>query len=309
MKSIKGLLYAVISSSTFGLIPLFTIPAINEGVPINSVLCYRFLFSILVVGSILLVRKTNLRISMKEFLTLFSLGFFYAMTALLLTEAYFYIPSGMATTIHFLYPVLVTLIMIFFFKDKASLPIIFATMMAIGGVYLLSSSEGSGSFSITGLILTLITVCMYAFYIVGVNKSCVRKMDGLKMTFWVIFSCAIIFLVNVLVRDGGLAPIPTSSAMRDILFLALVPTLVSDFTLILAVQHIGSTTTAVLGCMEPLTAVTMGVFFLGESCNAIQLIGIGIILCAVTIVIIGGNLQAFKRKIKLIPELLLIRRK
>ncbi|MEG2514399.1 MAG: EamA family transporter [Bacteroidaceae bacterium] len=97
--------------------------------------------------------------------------------------------------------------------------------------------------------------------------------------------------------------------MRDIFFLALVPTLVSDFTLILAVQHIGSTTTAVLGCMEPLTAVTMGVFFLGESCNAIQLIGIGIILCAVTIVIIGGNLQAFKRKIKLIPELLLIRRK
>ena len=86
--------------------------------------------------------------------------------------------------------------------------------------------------------------------------------------------------------------------------LALVPTLISDLTLILAVQHVGSTTTAVLGCMEPLTAVIMGVLFLGESCNFIQSIGICIILIAVTTVIIARNPHEIKKGLQLIPKLL-----
>ena len=141
MKSIKGLLFAIVSSATFGLIPLFAIPAIQAGVALNSVLFYRFFISAAVVGVILLFRKTDLRITLKEFITVFILGFFYAGTALLLTEAYFYIPSGVATTIHFLYPVVVTLIMILFFKDKASVPVIIATALAVTGVYLLSRGE------------------------------------------------------------------------------------------------------------------------------------------------------------------------
>lgn len=309
MKSIKGLLFAIVSSATFGLIPLFAIPAIQAGVALNSVLFYRFFISAAVVGVILLFRKTDLRITLKEFITVFILGFFYAGTALLLTEAYFYIPSGVATTIHFLYPVVVTLIMILFFKDKASVPVITATALAVTGVYLLSRGEGSGSVHMTGIILALITVIMYAFYIIGVNKSCVNKMDGLKMTFYVLFSCAVIFLINAVIRDGFISGIPSAKAWADIILLALIPTLVSDFTLILAVQRIGSTTTAVLGCMEPVTAVSMGVLFLHEPCGIPQFTGIAITLVAVTTVIIASNPQAFKNGIKLFPALIPVRKK
>ena len=297
MNSPKGLFYAIISSSTFGLVPLFAIPALQAGIPLNSVVFYRFLFSSILLGIILCIRKTNFKISGKQALIIFGLAFLYAATSLLLTKSYLYIPSGLATTLHFLYPVLVTLLMVTFFKDKVSVSIIIATIMAIGGVYLLSGSEG-GTLNSTGLALALTTVLTYASYIV------VSDMDGLKLTFYVLLSGAFIFLLNLIVNREMLTPIPSWEIGVDLILLALVPTLISDLTLILAVQHVGSTTTAVLGCMEPLTAVIMGVLFLGESCNFIQSIGICIILIAVTTVIIARNPHEIKKGLQLIPKLL-----
>ena len=165
MNSPKGLFYAIISSSTFGLVPLFAIPALQAGIPLNSVVFYRFLFSSILLGIILCIRKTNFKISGKQALIIFGLAFLYAATSLLLTKSYLYIPSGLATTLHFLYPVLVTLLMVTFFKDKVSVSIIIATIMAIGGVYLISGSEG-GTLNSTGLALALTTVLTYASYIV-----------------------------------------------------------------------------------------------------------------------------------------------
>ena len=303
MNSPKGLFYAIISSSTFGLVPLFAIPALQAGIPLNSVVFYRFLFSSIFLGIILCIRKTNFKISGKQALIIFGLAFLYAATSLLLTKSYLYIPSGLATTLHFLYPVLVTLLMVTFFKDKVSVSIIIATIMAIGGVYLLSGSEG-GTLNSTGLALALTTVLTYASYIVGINKSSVSDMDGLKLTFYVLLSGAFIFLLNLIVNREMLTPIPSWEIGVDLILLALVPTLISDLTLILAVQHVGSTTTAVLGCMEPLTAVIMGVLFLDESCNFIQSIGICIILIAVTTVIIARNPHEIKKGLQLIPKLL-----
>ena len=296
MDRIKGLVYGVISSSTFGLIPLFALPAIQSGIGVDSVMFYRFGISALVLGIGLLIRQHDLKVSWKELLTLTGLGIFYSMTALLLTSSYLYIPSGVATTIHFLYPVVVTLAMILFFKDKVSLPLIVATFMAISGVCLLSHQGETGTVSLKGLLLVLTTVVTYALYIVGVNKSSVHQMDGLKLTFYVLFIGALIFGLNLWVKGVHLDPIPDYTTGIYLVLLALIPTLVSDFTLILSVQHVGSTTTAVLGCMEPLTAVAMGFLFLGEHLGSWQLTGMVIILLAVSIVILTNSKEGFLLK-------------
>lgn len=307
MRQLKGVLLAIVSSSTFGLIPLFALPAIREGVGLDSVLFYRFAISSVAIGAFLLIRGVNLRVSLKEFGTLFVLGGAYASTALFLTASYLYIPSGVATTIHFLYPVLVTAIMIAFFKDRISLPVIVATGMAILGVYLLSSGEGQGIISLKGLLMVLSTVVTYAIYIVGVNKSCISGMDGLKMTFYMLFSCAIIFGINLLVKGQGLDAMPSFNATVHVFLLALIPTLISDLTLILAIQHIGSTTSAILGCMEPLTAVSMGVLFLGEHFGFSQMLGVLIVLIAVFIVILANNPGPFSVR-RFIPAFIRIRK-
>lgn len=300
MNHLKGLLFGVISSSTFGLIPLFALPAIQRGIGVDSVMFYRFGISALVLGIWLLIRQHSLRVSLREIGALTGLGVFYAMTALLLTTSYLYIPSGIATTIHFLYPVVVTAIMILFFKDKVSLPLIMAILMAISGVYMLSNNGAAGNISLKGLLLVLTTVLTYALYIVGVNKSCVHRMDGLKLTFYVLLVGAMVFGLNLLVKGEALDVIPDLTTGIYLVLLALIPTLVSDFTLILSVQHVGSTTTAVLGCMEPLTAVAMGVLFLHEQLGVWQFIGMLIILLAVSVVILVNSKDGFKLK-RLIP--------
>lgn len=295
MSQLKGLVCGMVSSSTFGLIPLFALPAIQAGIGLDSVMFYRFGISAFALGVWLLVCRKDLRITFREFVVLFGLGILYALTALILTTSYLYLPSGIATTVHFLYPVVVTAVMILFFKDKISVPVILAALMAITGVYLLSSGEGGGVVSMKGLLLALSTVITYALYIVGINKSCVQKMDGLKMTFYVLFSCTIIFVLNLLVKGQMPDAIPDLSTGIYLLMLALIPTLVSDFTLILSVQQVGSTTTAVLGCMEPLTAVGMGVLFLHERFGSIQVGGMMIILLAVSIIILANSKEGIGR--------------
>lgn len=294
MNSVSGLFYAIISSATFGLIPLFTVPSINSGVAVNTVVFARFFISFVAMGIFMLLKGKSFKISKNDYKTLCWLSFFYASTSILLTLSYLYIPSGMATTIHFLYPVLVTLIMILLFKESGNWIVYTAIFLAVMGVAFLGHSDTGGSINTIGLTLALITVCTYATYIVGVRKSKVHEMDSFKMTFYILMNCAIIFFINVLVQDGGFSPIPDTETALNLVMLALISTLVSDLTLIVAVQKVGPTTTAILGCMEPLTAVSIGVYFLGETCNMLQIIGIIVILFAVILTIIGTQLRRRK---------------
>lgn len=290
MYSFRGVLYAIVSSATFGLVPFFALPAIHAGVAVNTVVFIRFFVSALAMGGVLLIKGSSFKVTKDEYKMLCLLSIFYAATSMLLTLSYLYIPSGMATTIHFLYPVLVTLIMILFFKEAGNWIIYLATLLAVVGVGFLGNSGEEQKINTVGLTLALITVCTYATYIVGVQKFRIREMDGLKMTFYVLLNCAIIFFINVLVQDGHFSSIPDVPTAIHLVLLALVPTLISDLTLILAVKRVGSTTTAILGCMEPLTAVVMGILFFEEQCHFIQVAGIVTILFAVTLAIVGKQL-------------------
>ena len=274
----------MISSATFGMIPLFALPVIRGGMGVDSVMFYRFALSSAVVGAYLLLRRADLRVTLREFGVLFGLGALYAFTSLLLTIAYLYIPSGVATTIHFLYPLLV------------------AALAAVAGVWLLSGGTDA-AVGMKGLTLALATVATYAVYIVGVNKSCVQHMKGLKMVFFILLSATIIFAGNLFVKGEIPESIPDWSAAVHLILLALIPTLVSDLTLVLAVQRIGSTTTAILGCLEPLTAVALGIFFLGERFVAEQFAGVALIVAAVVTVILGGRPGRFSVR-RLIPDFL-----
>lgn len=286
MKRLQGILYALVSSATFGMIPLFAVPVLRSGMNTASVLFYRMLFSALLMGLFLLIRRSSLRLSVRQFFTILSLSVLYAASSLFLLESYLYIPSGIATTIHFLYPVFVTLLMVGFFKEHLSKVMTLAVMTAVGGVWLLSMGGGGGAISIPGVGMVLITVVSYGSYMVGVNRSCASRVDGLVMTFYVLAFTAVFCGINVLFDAGGLERIPTWDIAANLVLLGLIPTLVSNLFLILAIHRVGSTVTAVLGCMEPLTAVCIGVLFLGERITSVQYAGIAVILVAVAMVIL-----------------------
>ena len=320
MRSIKGLIMAILSSATFGLIPLFSIPLMeNPGntsleLDLDNVCFYRFLFSALLMGIILFAKnlgnpevgngikgalKSSFGVSPKQFFLLLLISVFYASTSIFLTASYTIgeIPSGIATTMHFLYPVFVTSIMILFLGEKITWQKLLAVVLAFGGVYFLSGATFGNSTSLNplGLIFVLVTIFTYGSYIIGVNNiKAIASMNGMKLTFYVLaFSC-FLFLCNILVKGVEFQPVTTFHQWWNILALAFIPTLVSDLTLVYAIQLIGSTTTAILGCMEPLTAVLVGIAVFGEKLNANQGIGMVLVFFAVYLVIAAQNMNKAK---------------
>lgn len=277
----------MLASATFGFIPLFSIPLLKSGMELDSVCFYRFALASFFMWIICKVKGVSLKCSGKEILAMGLLSIFYAATSFFLTASYKYISSGTATTIHFFYPVVVALAMILLFGEKVSIWKIIAIVAGIAGVFFLSGGITGEKISLTGLILVLVTVITYPTYVVGVNQTpVVMRMNGMKQTFLVLFFSAIIFFVNVLVKGAHFSPLSTSYQWEYAIALAIIPTLVSDFALIYAIQMAGSTITAILGCMEPLVAVICGVIFFEETFTANSLTGMLLVFAAVFIIIL-----------------------
>ena len=293
-KYIKGVIYAVISSTTFGLIPLFTLPLLQGGVSSQTLLFYRFLFAALMMVAVVWVKKMDIKLSFSQFRIVFGLSILYALTAILLIESYKDIPSGIATTIHFLYPLAVTLIMSWFYGEQTSIATYIALATSIIGVLLLAwGSHDVGDFRI-GVLLVLGTVVTYALYIVGVMKSRASKIDSVILTLYVLLIGAMLFFIYAILTSG-IEPIHGYVEWRDLIMVALLCTVLSDYTLILAIKNIGSTMASILGSMEPMTAVIIGVVYFGERFDMVSIAGVILIIIAVVVVIVQGGRSEKKR--------------
>ena len=288
MKHLKGILFAIISSGTFGMIPLFTIPLMQQDKMDDfSILFYRFLFSTILMGLVVLLRKGSFKIPLKAFFPIFVLGVFYALTAFFLIWSYKYLDSGVATTIHFMYPIMVAFIMIFIFKETKSNAVLLAALLSVFGVVLLCWS--SSTFNWTGILIVSCTVFTYSTYIVGINKSSVGRLNAEILTFYILLAGAVIFFIVSCLSPSGLGVIPSTHAYINLIGLSILCTIISDFTLIIAIKLIGSMLTSILGSMEPLVAVIVGVFYFNENLEAINITGLVVIIVSVILVIIYGS--------------------
>lgn len=285
MHNFKGIFYAVVSSATFGLVPLFSIPLLQAGMASPAILFYRMLIAALMTGTVVLFTQRTLRIPGRDAAVLALLAVMYAATALGLLRSYDYIPSGVATTVNFLYPLVVTLAMTLFFRERSSVWIAVAVFISLVGVALLAWGDAGQNDPARGLAFAAMTVATYAVYIIGVMKSRTARLDPLVVAFYVLIFSAVLFFVYAL-ASSGLEVAGTWPAWRNLLLLALLPTVLSNLTLVLAVQRIGPTMTSILGSMEPLTAVLVGVVHFGEQFSFDDTIGLILVVTAVVIVIL-----------------------
>jgi drug/metabolite transporter (DMT)-like permease len=290
---IKGILLGLLSSGTFGLIPFFSIPLMREGMGIPSILFYRFLFSAIIMAPVCcLSGNKNIRVGFRNFAVLFILAVFYACTSLGLIWSYSYIPSGVTTTVHFLYPVLVAFIMMFFFKEKKSLSVLFSALLSFAGVALLCWGDADRTLELSGVYIALTTVITYALYIVGVNKFGLDRIHSLVVTFYVLSFCAIFFGIYALLSTG-IEPVRQGMEWFNLIVLAFLPTVVSDYALIVAIKYAGSTVSAILGVMEPVVAVCMGVLFFSEHFSLYSFLGLfSVLFAVVTVVVSRGRTSA-----------------
>ena len=299
----------MVAAAAYGLNPLFALPLYDAGMDPESVLFFRYLFAIPMVALTLIARGRGFRVHSREVLPLIIMGILIAFSSLALFQSYNYMDAGIASTLLFVYPIMVTLMMAVYYKEKITMHTLLCLFMAVGGVVLMSDYGAGAGFSILGAVLVLISAFCYAVYIVGINTTRLKGLATLKVTFYVLLFGVIIFAARLYTKGG--ITMPTEWFQWGNLFaLAFFPTLVSLACTTRAIRYIGSTPTAILGAFEPVTAVFFCVTILGETLTMTEFAGMMLVILAVTLVVEGGHftgkMVGFK---KMFPKLPISRNK
>jgi len=286
MNRIKGILYAAVSSSTFGLAPFFSLTLLLAGFSAFEVLSYRWGVATIALTLFGWCSGCSFRLEKKDFLVVLLLSLLRAVTSFSLLIAYQNIATGVASTIHFMYPLVVSLVMMYFFQEKKSLWVMFAVFMSLLGAALLSSGEleAKNGDTIVGLVAACVSVFSYAGYIVGVRMTRAVRINSTVLTCYVMGLGTVLYFIGAL-TTSGLQLVADGYTWLIILGLALPATAISNITLVRAIKYAGPTLTSILGAMEPLTAVVIGVFVFKELFTLNSAIGIILILLAVSVVI------------------------
>ena len=285
----KGFLYGAIAAASYGMNPLFTLPLYAAGMSVDSVLFYRYLFAVIVLSILMKLQKQSFALKKTDILPLVIMGLLFSFSSLFLFMSYNYMDAGIASTILFVYPVMVAVIMGVFFKEKISLITMFSILLALSGIALLYQGDGNRPLSTMGILLVLLSSLSYAIYIVGVNRSSLSSLPTIKLTFYAILFGLSIYVVR-LNFCTDLQAVPSGWLWADTLALAILPTALSMICIAQAIHYIGSTPTAILGALEPVTALFFGVLLFHETLTPRLIVGILMILIAVTLIFTGKTL-------------------
>lgn len=285
-KKLIGTLCAIGAAVCYGTNPLGALNLYAEGMNTPSVLFYRFGLAWLIVSVVMLFRKEKLRVDRREFRTLTSLGILFIFSSLTLYLSFHLMPAGVASTILFTYPVMTAAIMALFFHERITFATVSSILLSLIGVLLLYWGDSGGTLNLWGVVLVLISALTYALYIIVVDKSPLA-MSSFKINFYVLFYCALGMVIFALLSGQPLMLPPTPEAWLWVGWLAVVPAIMALVMMVYAAKYLGSTPTAILGALEPTTAVLIGVFIFSEPFSLRLLIGILLILTAVTIVVLG----------------------
>ena len=287
--ALNGIFYASISSASFGFSPLFSLALIAAGLSNLDVLSYRWSVAGIVLVIYALSKKKTLCInSFDEAWKILLLSALRAITSITFLVGYANIASGIASTINFMYPVVVALCMILFFGEKKSWVNFIAIGMSIIGMYLMASGDGlrvEGGNTGLGLACSIISAFSFAAYYIVMKRAKADKIEVVKLTTWIMLMSAVYFIAGNFIFDGKITIVTDGKLWISILGLGLWATMVSNFTGVKAVRRIGPTLTSILGALQPLTAVILGVAFLDEHLSIKTVAGIALILFAVMVIV------------------------
>ena len=299
----KGYILGVIAAATYGMNPLFALPLYKDGMNPDSVLFFRYLFAIPLLGAMLKARGRNLRLKGSEILPLAVLGLLAALSSLTLFQSYNYMAAGIASTLLFVYPIMVALIMVVRYKEKITAQTITCLAAALAGIALLYRNGQGDTLDGTGTALVFVSALCYAVYLVEVNRPSLKDVATLKITFYVLLFGLTLFAARLCTGTQLLLP-QKWYLWGNLIALAVFPTAVSFFCTTKAIQYIGSTPTAILGSLEPVTAIFFGITVFGETLSLREALGLVLIVLAVTVVVAGGRITAYMVRFrKLFPRL------
>lgn len=286
---VKGYLIGSVAAATYGLNPLFALPLYADGMAPDSVLFFRYLISVPVIAMMIIIRGRSFRVPRKQIVTLATMGSLLAISSLALFESYNYMDAGIASTLLFVYPVMVAVLMAIFFGERLNVSTIGCILLSCIGIGLLFKAPDGATLSLTGTLIVMVSSLSYAIYIVGIDRPGLKRVPTLTVIFWALVTGSILFGAKLSV--SGTVCVPSRWYLWGcIIALSIFPTVISFLCTTIAIQKIGPTPTAILGALEPVTAVVVGIFVFDERVSLQDWCGITLIVCAVTGVVAGSRI-------------------
>lgn len=276
----------IITGITYGLNPLFAKPLMDAGASTEAILFFRYGIAVILLGAYLVLKKESFRINLRQAGVLLGLGLLFSSSSAFLFEAYKYIASGLATTLVFLFPVMVAIIMVFL-KVVPSWPVWLSIAATFAGVMIMTGGSGSEPVNPTGVWFSIAAAFFYALFIVIINRSkAIASIPNSILTFYALLAGTVFFLTRCALKGEELmAGLDGFMPWVNLIGLAVLPTIVSTACLAVATRNIGATKASVLGVFEPITAILVGTVVFGEVLTPNIIAGILISVVAVTFMI------------------------
>ena len=290
---LRGTVCGIAAAVFYGTNPLGAMNLYADGISTNSTLFYRFGLAVVMLGVMMAVQRKSFALTRRELVTLAILGVFMSTSSTTLYFSFNFMDVGIASTLLFVYPVMVAVIMATLFHEKVTAATVVAILLSLAGIALLNQTGNGTSLSLWGVTLVMLSSLTYAIYIVVVNKSSLR-MSSVKLTFYVLLFGLFTIYGYTLAMGETVQLLVTPKQWMYAAQLALMPTVLSLVLMVIAVHDVGSTPTAIMGAIEPITAVAIGVLVFGENFTPRLALGIVLILTAVLLIIGGREMSPHK---------------
>lgn len=283
----SGIIYAILSAVCYGTNPLGALPLYQEGENTSSVLFFRFLLAVILLGGLMVVRRVSFVANRSQMRVLMALGVLFAGSSMTYYQSFHFMDAGIASTILFVYPVMVAGIMALCFHERLSRITLMSVALALVGIALLYRGPAGVALSAWGVALCIVSSALYAVYIVIIKQADLGQLSSLTITFYAMLFCMVCLLLYSFTSPQLHLMLPPSPrAWFYSCWLGLVPTVLSLEFMTLAVQRVGPTPTAIMGALEPLTAVAIGVMVFGEMLTLRVCAGILFILVGVMLIVL-----------------------
>jgi drug/metabolite transporter (DMT)-like permease len=284
----KGIVYVILSAVLFGCMPLFAKNIYANGGNAVLLTLMRSMISLPVLFLLMWYKEGNCLISPKKLKQIVILSLGFVSTPILLLTSYHFISSGMATTIHFVYPVFVLIGCFIFFKDVPNRVKTFCIVLCTLGIFLFYTPGQTGN--ATGILLAFASGITYAFYIIYLDKSGLSSIKPFTLGFYLALVSSIELVIYAVLTNSLNHSLTARGWVLSILF-SLVITVGASISFQIGVKEVGSQRASILSTFEPITSIIIGVFIFSESFGVKIVLGVVMILIAVVLLTIFDRKQ------------------
>ena len=270
-KFYKGVIFALLSATGFGVMPIFAKYAYQTGINLTTLLFLRFLMATTIFFGYIFIKKIKANVTGLQLASLFLLGGVgYTLQAALYFSAVKYIPATMVALLLYTYPVFVAILSTIFEKEALTKQIIVSIGISFAGLVLVLGSS-LGKINLVGMILGVGAGFVYSGYIIIGNRV-VQKLPNVIVTAYITLFAAFSFLVSGLFT-GNLKFNINPEALLPILGIVIFSTVIAMFTFFCALENIGSTKASIISMFEPLVTCFFSAWLFSERFTWLQIIG------------------------------------